>query len=230
MTCVIQCSPDRRDLAVHHPAGRDDVRPGFGLRLRDPPVPFERLVVVDLVALVQDTAVSVVGVLVEAEVRDHDGVVAEVGAKGRDRSLRDAVGVPCLRSLRVLARRDPEQDERDHAALADLGGFLAEGLDRVLDEAGHRRDRCGILEPFLDEQRRDEIGRTDLGLADELSESRGASEATRAMLGEAHRRKRTCSDPRGRWRRQATFAGLHSGAGRFRSLAVGRRHHEGVAS
>ena len=142
---------------------------------------------------------SVIGVLVQAEVRDHDGVVAEVGPEGRDRALADAVGVPRLRSLRVLAHRDPEQDEREDPTLADLGRLLAERFDRVLGVSGHRGDRRGLLEPFLHEERGDQVGGTDLGLPDELTQRRGASEAARAVLGEAHLGKRTCSDHAPRW-------------------------------
>ena len=147
------------DLAVHHAARPDQVRARLGLRDRDPPVALERRVVVDLAAVgVEHAAVAVVGVLVQAQVAHDDRVVAELVAQRADRPLRDAVGVPRLGAFGVLARRDPEQHERPHARRRRSRGLLAERLDRVLELAGHRRDRRRLGDALLHEQRRDQVG------------------------------------------------------------------------
>ena len=52
-------------------------------------------VVVDLTAIVQHPAVSVVGVLVQAEIGDEDELVAEAVAQFPERHLDDAVVVGC---------------------------------------------------------------------------------------------------------------------------------------
>ena len=52
---------------------------GLGLRERDPLVELDGGVVVHFTEVVEHAAVPVVGVLVEAEVADHDRVVAELG-------------------------------------------------------------------------------------------------------------------------------------------------------
>ena len=85
---------------------------GLGLGDGDLAVTHEGGVVVDLTAIVQDPAVPVVGVLVEAEIGYEDHLVTEVVAQLSERDLDDAVTVRCARSDRVLAGWHPEQHER----------------------------------------------------------------------------------------------------------------------
>jgi hypothetical protein len=66
---------------------------GLGLGYRDLDVTHERGVVVDLTAIVQDPAVPVVGVLVEAEIGDEDHLVAEAVAQLAESDLDDAVAI-----------------------------------------------------------------------------------------------------------------------------------------
>jgi hypothetical protein len=68
VAAAIEGITDRRDLTVHHPRWRDHVGSGVGLRPGDPPVQLEGPVIVDVALVVQDAAVAVVGVLVQAEV------------------------------------------------------------------------------------------------------------------------------------------------------------------
>ena len=93
------------DLAVHHPRRGDDVGARLGLGHRDPGVELEGGVVVDLAPVVEDAAVAVVGVLVEAEVGDEHDRVAELVAQVAQGHLHDAVGVPGPRPVGVLCRR-----------------------------------------------------------------------------------------------------------------------------
>ena len=71
------------DLAVHHPGRGDDVGPGLGLGHGHLGVALEGQVVVDVAPVVEDAAVAVVGVLVEAQVGDEHHGVAELVARGR---------------------------------------------------------------------------------------------------------------------------------------------------
>ena len=69
MTGPVQRAADGTHLAVLHPRRRDDVSPGIGLRDGHRGVPGQRRVVVDLPARRERTAVPVVGVLAQAQVR-----------------------------------------------------------------------------------------------------------------------------------------------------------------
>ena len=93
------------DLAVHHPARRDDVGAGSGLGDGRLGVDVERGVVVDHAVLVEDAAVAVVGVLVDAQVGHQHDVVAEVGAQIAQGDLHDAVGVERPAADGVLVAR-----------------------------------------------------------------------------------------------------------------------------
>ena len=92
-------------------------------------------------------------------------LVADVVAKVAERQLHDAVGVPGLRALGVLAERDPEQDDRRDAERGQLGDLLAQALPRVLHDAGQRRDRLRLVDALAHEQRRDQVvdGQPGLG-------------------------------------------------------------------
>jgi len=68
MTCFVQRAADRADAPVHHVARRDQIGARRGIRDRRAGEEGKRAVVVDLVP-VQDSAVAVVGVLAETDVR-----------------------------------------------------------------------------------------------------------------------------------------------------------------
>ena len=109
---------------------------------------------------------AVVGVLVQAEVGDQDVVVTQLLAQGRKASLADALRVPRFGPFGILALRNAEQHEGEHAFRGDLAGLLAQGLKRVLEVTGHGRDRKWLRDPFLHEQGRDEMAGREVGLAD----------------------------------------------------------------
>jgi len=85
---------------------------------------------------------------------------------------------------------DAEQDEGEHALRADVGRGLAQRLDRVLELARHRRDRDRVGDAFLHEQRGDQVGRLERGLAHERTHRRRAAEAARSVDGEGHQARK----------------------------------------
>ena len=89
---AVEGAADRADLAVHHPARRDDRGTGVGLGQGDASVEFERRVVVDRAVRTQHAAVPVAGVLIETEVGHQDELVTELVAQRAKRDLRDALG------------------------------------------------------------------------------------------------------------------------------------------
>ncbi len=93
------------DLAVHHPRRRDHVGARARLRDGDRRVPLERRVVVDLAGVGEQTAVTVVGVLVEAVVGHQDERVAHLVAQVAQRDLHHAVGGVGARAAGVLGGR-----------------------------------------------------------------------------------------------------------------------------
>ena len=188
MTRRVEHVADRGHLAVHHAARPDHVGPRLRLRDRDPPVPLERGVVVDVPVAVQHPAVAVVRVLVQAEVGDDDVLVTQLVPERPERALRDPVGVPGLGSLCVLALRNSEQHESADAARGDLCGLLAERLQRVLGLSRHGGDRDRFGDAFLHEQRRDQLTGSQVGLADQRAEGGGATHASGSLLREAHAR------------------------------------------
>ena len=98
---AVERGADRGDLAVHHPGRRDEISARVGLGDRGPRVEIERLVVRRRRRR-EHAAVSVVGVLAQAQIADQDGVVAELVAQRAQRALRDAV-----RCIRGRAGRRP---------------------------------------------------------------------------------------------------------------------------
>ncbi len=117
----VEGAADRADLAVHHPARRDDRGTGVGLGQGDASVEFERRVVVDRAVGTKDPAVTVAGVLIETEVGHEDELVAELVAQRAKRDLRDALGIPGATPEFVLRRRHPEEDDAAHT---DANQFL----------------------------------------------------------------------------------------------------------
>ena len=108
-------------MAVHHPAGRDDVGPRRGLHYGEVGIPFDGGVVVDVSGpRVEDPAVPVVGELVEAAVGHHHQVVADCVLHGLDRTAGDAVGVERRRASGVLVLGPGERKE-DHPGEAQTG-------------------------------------------------------------------------------------------------------------
>ena len=170
----VEPGPDRSDLAVHHPARGDDVRPGVGLGHGDARIQLQRGVVVDRAVAVEHPAVAVVGVLVDTQVgHQHDllGKVSEV-AEGE---LDDALRVVRLATRRILGDRHPEQDHPAHPErheFVDLGAQAGAG---VLDDAGQRVDRLWLVDPLAYEQRGDELRRMKPCPGDHLAHRRRTS-------------------------------------------------------
>ena len=161
---------------------------GLGLGHRHVGVEVERGVVVDVAVVVEQPAVAVVGVLVEAQVgHDHD-VVAQVAAQVAQGHLHDPVGVPRLGARGVLAGGDAEQDERPHAEVDLLVGLLAQRLAGVLHDAREAGDLAGLVDALADEERGDQVAGAQAGLGDQVTKGRGAPQTAEPLLRERHHR------------------------------------------
>jgi hypothetical protein len=128
----------------------------------------------------------VVGVLVEAVVGHEDQPVANLVPQIPDRDLDDAVGVIPARAASVLVGRDPEEDHAGNPEVGQRPHLLPQALLGVLHHARHRRDRLGIVDPFLHEQRRDEVVHGEPGLGHHPPDGRRAPEPAGALFRECH--------------------------------------------
>lgn len=133
---------------------------GVGLDLGHLGVPFQRGVVVDPSVGVEDTAVAVVGELVQAQVGHDHEVVADLGAHVPEGDLEDAVGVGAGGAGGVLLGVLGHAEEHDPGdpGLQRLHGGLPQGVAGVLDDAGHGPDRHGFGDPLAHERGQDQVG------------------------------------------------------------------------
>jgi hypothetical protein len=115
-------------------------------------------------AVLDHAAVAVVGVFAEADVGDHHQFGRRVlGSPHHARN--EAVVVPRVAARGILVVRDAEQHQRLHSIARQA---LHRVLQLPLGDAGHSRhfrDRQGIVDAFLDEQRLDQVVGGDGGLA-----------------------------------------------------------------
>ena len=169
---LVEGPTDPGDLPVHHPARGDDVGPGPGLGERGLGVDLQGGVVVDLTPVVEDAAVAVIGVLVDAQIGDQHEIVTDLGAQVAERHLDDALRVERRTAGGVLRRRQTEQHHRPDAETGQLGDLLAEALPAVLDHAGQRPDRLWLADVLANEERGDEIARAHGRLGDQVAQRR----------------------------------------------------------
>ncbi len=164
---LVELVADRADPAVHHVAGRDRVGAGLGVGDRGFGQQLDRDVVVDL-ALADEAAVAVRGVLAEADVGDHGQV--GVGLLERPhRHLHDALVVVGAGAGLVLGGGDAEEEDGADAGGGDLGGLGDQLGDREALDAGHRVDFLADVLAGDDEQRLDQVRRGEVRLSDQTA-------------------------------------------------------------
>src|ERR1700759_5228814 len=64
------------------------------------------------------------------------------------------------------------------------GGFAGKFVGRQVKDAGHGFDGAADFPPAADEEREDELGGAQLGLADEAAQGGGLAQSSRAVGGE----------------------------------------------
>ena len=179
---AVQRRADGADLAVHHPAGRHHVGSGGGVRLGHRRVDLHRGVVVDHPGRRQHPAVAVVGELVQADVRHHQGGVADLVPHRTQRDVEDPVLGQRGRTggVLVLVGRDAEQHDPGQTGVGHLGRDLADRLQRVLDDPRHRGDRPRLRQTLGDEHRQDQLPGLDRRLGHHRPHRRVDPEPARA--------------------------------------------------
>ena len=145
-------------------------------------------VVVDVGAVGgQHAAVAVVGVLVQAEVADHDGVVAELLAQRGDRPLADARRGSRPRSPRrpCVAGTPNSMNARTPVSAISTASLRSDssvcwnwpGMEAIGDR---------LVDAFLGEQRRDQVAGVERGLAHQRAQRGRAPQPPGTRRGEAH--------------------------------------------
>ncbi len=148
---LVELVADRADPAVHHVAGRDRVGAGLGVGDRDLGQQLDRDVVVDL-AVADEAAVAVRGVLAETNVGDHGQV--RVGLLQRPhRHLHDSLVVVGAGARLVLGGGDAEEKDGADAGGGDLRRLGDQLGDREALDAGHRVDLLADVLAGDDEER-----------------------------------------------------------------------------
>ena len=150
---------------------------GGGLGNGDAAVDLQRGVVVDrgpriVGRAVEDAAVAVVGVLVDAQIGHQHHSIADVGGKIGEAQLHNSLRVEGFRADGILGGRHPEQDHGADAEVGQLVDLGAQALARVLHHPGQRHDRLRSSMPS-----RTNSGATRLATSRRVSATRCRSAA-----------------------------------------------------
>jgi hypothetical protein len=176
--------PNHADAAVHHVARRNRVGARVGMRDRRFGQQLDRQVVVDL-AVADEAAVTVRGVLAEADVADH-GQLGMGLLQRPQRHLHDPLVVVGPRAGLVLVGGDAEEQDRADARGGDLGRLGDQLGDREALDPGHRFNRLPHPLPRHDEDRLDQVRGRQLGLADQAAQGRSAAQPAHTGARELH--------------------------------------------
>jgi hypothetical protein len=230
---IIECGADRSDLAVHHPARGDDVRAcrclgDGGLR-----VDGKRGVVVDVAGGVDDSAVPVIGVFVDAQICHQHDLIAVVGCEIGERALNDSVRIESPTPNCIFVGRDAEEDHRFDAQTNEVVDLGAQRGSRVLHDARQRLDRLGFVDVLTHEERSNQVIDTKVHLGDERTHRCRTAKASgshdrstdrihdRRMAVSAHPPEPTTASPRPRCASRKPIAvASWTSASRFTIVAV----------
>ena len=180
---LVERSTDRADLAVHHPRRRTHVDPRGGLGPGHRRIPVEGRVVVHRSVGTNETAMAVIGVFVEAQIRHQHDLIAEPVTQVAQRDLDDAVGVIGARTHRVLAFGNPEQHHRRHTEVDELTDLVDHRAPIELEHPRQRGDLHRRVDALAHEQRGDEVVRGEHGLGDESTHRGASAKATQPSVG-----------------------------------------------
>ena len=129
---------------------------------------------------------AVVGVFAHADVGYH-GEAGHVLLDFANRALHLALVVPGLGAVRILALRDPEQDDRRYAGRVRLARGAHHLVDRHLRHAGHRTDRTLDVASGTHEKGLDKIVGRKARLSDHPAQRLGATKPPWAIDWKRHR-------------------------------------------
>ena len=177
--------PDCFYPAVHHVRRGDHIGPGPGKRERRFGEELEGLVVFYIVVL-DDSAMTVVGVFTEADVGDQHQFRHRFLYCPK-RLLDDAVVGVCFGTDRIFFLGDAEEDDRRDAEGLDFFTFLDDTVDGHLVVAGHGDDFVFYILAVPDKERVDQVVDGDLCFADHPPDCFVFSQSSFSVKREPHR-------------------------------------------
>ena len=186
---LVERATNRADASIHHVARRDDVRAGRRVRERRAREQLERRIVVDL-AVAQNSAVSVIGVLAHAHVGDHDELrklFLERAHRVRHGTFvvprRRAGWRPCCREGRRESRRPrlPRSPRRASRSISSTESWKTPGIEPT----GLR-----IFAPERTNSGSTSCDGREVRLLDEAAQRLGAAQPARAVFG----KRRHCAN------------------------------------
>ena len=191
VTGGVQRSADGTHLPVHHPAGGHHLGAGVGLGHGDAGVDVQRGVVVHrrpriARRAVQHPAVTVLGVLVHAQIGHQHHPIADVLGKITEGKLHDSLRVVGLRADGILDGRDTEQDHGTNTKVGQCPHLLAEAGAGVLHHARQRGDGLGCVDALAHEQRGDEVADVQPGVGDQVAQCGRRAQPAGPRDREAH--------------------------------------------
>ena len=180
--------PNPGHAAIHHVTRRNDVDTGPRLDRGDLPEQVHGRIVVDF-TVANHAAVTVIGVLAQAHVADHE----QSGNRtlhDPNRLLDDPLLVVRLRSRRVLRGGNTEQHDAAQLQRLRALGVLHQLVHREPGDARHRIDRAPHAFTVHDEERPDELRRYNVRLLHQTAQRGRAPQPAHPAdgeLGGAHR-------------------------------------------
>ncbi len=186
----LQRFADRADAAVHHVAGRNDVRARSGLIERLANQHVDRRVVDDIARLVEQAVLSVCRIRVERHVGEQADLRHGV-LDGADRRAHQIVRIERLGAVvaALVSGRVREQGKARDAGGDSLFRARHGEIDRPARDAGQRSDRLLDARSRGHEQGPDEIGGAQAMLGMKRAApgcGAGAAEAKGGIIGVRH--------------------------------------------
>ena len=167
MLVVVECGSNGGDLAVHHPGRCHDVGPAWACATATRAYSSSVRSLSTEPSADTHAAVTMVGVLVEAEVGHENQLVTRLVAQILQGNLHDAIGIPSTRAFGVLLGGHTEQHHGWYAERGELAGFFAKRVARVLDDTRQRGNGLRFVDPLAYEQGRHQVVDGDSGLGHE---------------------------------------------------------------
>ena len=127
---------------------------------------------------------AVVGEFVEAQVGLHGETPRGGRRRNGDGAVQDAVRVGRSAADGITIGGDAEQHDAADASRDGLVDECGNGVERVLRDSGHARDRLRGVDALLDEDGQDELARREVVLGDEAAERWARAQSARTARGE----------------------------------------------
>jgi hypothetical protein len=185
VTPLLERQADAADSPIHHVGWRDDIHAGLGLRERLLLEDFERDVVDDVAAAVDDAVLAVGGIRIQCDV-GHDAEIGEAFFQrphcARDQPFR-VERLASVAGFQLLLDHREKRHHR-HAQFHAALGNRQEAVDRHALDPRHRIHFLGAVFTVLNEHREDEVACIEHRLAHQPAREFVATHATHADRGE----------------------------------------------